>query len=34
LPRTDLHKVRRGQVREHYSFDLDRLLAPPTEILV
>ncbi len=31
LPRTDLHKVKRGQVKEHYSFDLDRLLAGETE---
>ena len=28
LPRTDLQKVKRGQIKEHYSFDLDRLLAP------
>jgi long-chain acyl-CoA synthetase len=28
LPRTDLQKVRRGQIREHYSFDLERLFAP------
>lgn len=34
LPRTDLHKVKRGQIREHYSFDLDRLLAPPAEVPV
>jgi long-chain acyl-CoA synthetase len=28
LPRTDLHKVKRGSVKEHYSFDVDRLLTP------
>jgi long-chain acyl-CoA synthetase len=27
LPRTDLHKVKRGQIREHYPFEVDRLLA-------
>jgi long-chain acyl-CoA synthetase len=26
LPRTDLKKVRRGQIKDHYSFDLDKLL--------
>ena len=34
LPRTDLKKVRRGQIREHYSFDLERLLAAEPEIEV
>jgi long-chain acyl-CoA synthetase len=32
LPRTDLHKVKRGQVRDHYPFDLEKLLAPAEEL--
>lgn len=32
LPRTDLRKVKRGSIREHYSFDLDKLLAGAEEI--
>lgn len=33
LPRTDLRKVRRGNIREHYSFDLDKLLSGDEEDL-
>ena len=33
LPRTDLKKVRRGQIREHYPFDVDRLVAGADEII-
>jgi long-chain acyl-CoA synthetase len=31
LPRTDLRKVKRGAVKEHYSFDIDRLLSGEPE---
>jgi len=31
LPRTDLRKVRRGSIREHCSFDLDKLLSGDEE---
>jgi long-chain acyl-CoA synthetase len=33
LPRTDLKKVRRGQIREHYPFDLERLLAGADDLI-
>ncbi len=33
LPRTDLRKVRRGSIKEHYSFDLDKLLSADEDAL-
>lgn len=33
LPRTDLKKIRRGQIRDHYSFDIERLFSGDDELI-